>query len=228
MSKHVFPAHGWLPEGAHYELKWDDQGHDLATNWQGSLQAPGNGEVVEIASDRPFPNGFGPDYPIVRIDTGPWAGHTYYLGHTSAAVKAGTRLNFGQIISHADQGHDWAHTVGGWCELGEWFPGRGPGPKAAHHWFDSLLLTPLVIDLPDPPLVYGDQGMRVLGMSSRLRDCGYLPRPYWHFNRPVHGALVRFQAHHKLPHNHGVLDALTDVVLSHASQWCKAHHHKEV
>jgi hypothetical protein len=223
----VFPAHGWLPQGAHFELKWDDEGRDFATGWAGHLQAPGQGEVLRILADRPFPNGFGPHYPVVRIDSGPWAGHEYYLGHTTALVSVGEHFSFGHPLAVADQGRDWAGTVGGWVELGEAFGGL-PGPKADHHWFDGLIQTPLVLNHPDAPLVFGDHGARVLMMSTRLVTCGYLPRRYWKFNRQVHGALVRFKRKHNLAANHGICDAHTDVVLEHAAAVCRRRHKKEV
>lgn len=225
--KTIFPAHGWLPPGAHFQLKWDDQGRDFATLWKGAIQAPGNGEVLGILADQPFPNGFGPHYAVVRIDSGPWAGHEYYIGHCTAVVAAGQRFSFGHVLAHADQGENWASTVGGWVELGEAFNGL-PGPKESSHWFDKLIATPLVIESPDRVLAFGDEGMRVLGMSSRLRDCGYLSRPFWHFNRQVHGALVKFKLHHNLAVNHGVLDPHADLVLSHSAQACKKTHKKEV
>jgi hypothetical protein len=227
MSSVIFPAHGWLPPGSHFELKWDDQGRDFATGWQNHVQAPGSGEVIAVHADGPFPNGFGPRYPVVHIDSGAWAGHQYYLGHTTSLVTVGEHFSFGHPLAVVDQGRDWAGTVGGWMELGEAFKGL-PGPKATHHWFDALVATPLVVAIAQPTLVFGDQGLRVLGFSSQLRDCGYLPRPYWHFNRPVHGALVRFKKRHNLPANHGILDDRTAVVLTHASQVCKRSKRKEV
>lgn len=223
----VWPAHGWLPPGAHFELKWDDQGRDFATGWRALVQAPGNGVCVRVLADRPFPGGFGPHYPVVKIDSGPWAGHEYYLGHCSSMVREGERFAFGHALAVADQGHDWAGTTGGWVELGEAFNGL-PGPKAARHWFDGLISTPLVLHQPDRPLFYGDQGMRVLGMSALLRDCGYLTRPWWHFNRSVHGAVVLFRKHHNLPANHGVVDVRMDVVLAHAAEVCRRTKKKEV
>jgi hypothetical protein len=223
----VFPAHGWLPAAHHFELKWDDEGRDFATNWDGIVQAPGNGEVVRILEDVPFPNGFGPHYPVVRIDSGPWAGHEYYLGHTTALVSAGEHFSFGHPLSLANQGHNWAGTVGGWVELGEAFGGL-PGPKATHHWFDRLISTPLVIETADSALVYGDRGSRVLMMTTRLHTCGYLPRRYWTFNRQVHGALVRFKRKHNLPVTHGICDGRTEVVLAHSAEVCRRTHKREV
>lgn len=228
--KIVYPAGGWLPPGAHLEFQRDDQGKDLVTDWRGPVQAPGRGQCIHVLSDRSFPNGFGPGYPVVRIDTGPFAGHDWYLGHTSTRVQEGEHFEFGHVLSLADQGKDFNGTHGGWIELGE-APGGYPGSTASSHWFDQLLYKPLVRNVPDPPLRFGDRGLRVLGMSSRLRDCGYLPRPYWNFNRDVHGAVVAFKKHHRLPvprPDGGVVDQRTDAVLSQASEWCKKHHKKEV
>lgn len=165
----AYPAGGWLPAGAHFDLKWDDQGRDFATNWHGPIQAPGAGLCVAVPSDQPFPNGFGPAYPVVRIDTGPWAGHQYYLGHTSTRVQVGQKFAFGHVLSVADQGHDWAGTTGGWCELGEWFPGQGPGPKADAHWFDHLISKPLVAGGKTPTWGLFWRGWRWQELSARTK-----------------------------------------------------------
>lgn len=86
---------------------------------------------------------------------------------------------------------------------------------------------------PDPgptggpaPLKWGAKGFRVLGLSSRLRDCGWLARPYWNFNKPVHGAVIAFQKRHKLSPD-GIVGPTTDKTLAEASAWCKKHHKKE-
>lgn len=231
--KTSYPAGGWLPPGAHLELKWDDQGRDFATNWGGHVQAPGDGECIAVLSDRPFPNGFGPDYPVVRIDTGMFRGHEFYIGHNTSLVKPGEKFGFGHPLAVANQGHNWAGTTGGWVELGEAFNGL-PGPKTGRKWFDDLLEKPLVINHPDPPLHYGMRGFRVLGMTSDLRDCGWLSRPYFTFNRDVHGAVVAFKQYHHLPmpsesskQDRGVVEQRCAAAIKHAATDCKKHHTKE-
>lgn len=226
MTKHFYPAGGWLPENAHYELMWDDQGRDFATGWGAPIQAPGAGFCVDVHADAAFPSGFGPHYPQVRIETGPWKGHDYYIGHTSTRVSPGERFPFGHVLSVADQGHDWAGTHGGWCELGEWFS-WGPGPKLSSHWYDALIARPLVIDIPDPPLWIGNKGWRVIGLTANLHACGWFKPPYrWTFDREVHGAVVAFKKFHKIPlipPDGGLVDATTDAAIKHAADWCKKH-----
>jgi hypothetical protein len=237
MSQTIYPAGGLLRPGAHLEFRQDDQGKDLVTNWRGPIQAPGDWQCVGVLHDRPFPNGFGPSYPVIRIKTGRFANSTpWYIGHTTAAVRPGQTGHFGDILSYADQGHDWAGTHGGWVEFGQAPDGVPIHTIASWHSFDGILAKPLIVGQPD--LRFGDSGLRVLGMSSRLRDCGYLPRPYWRFNQPVHGAVVKFKEHHHIQmppiasvsrnqKDRGVVDQHTDDILKVASAWCKKHH-KEI
>jgi hypothetical protein len=80
---------------------------------------------------------------------------------------------------------------------------------------------------PGPaPIKFGDKGLRVLGMTSRLRDCGWLPRPYFNFSRPVHGAVVAFQRFHHLTPD-GEVGPVTDRALTDAATTCKRTHRKE-
>lgn len=109
------PAGGWLPEGARFTIRRIDQGQDFITNWRGEIIAPGDGYVIENLADQPFPNGFGPHYPVVHITSGEWAGGEYYIGHCTSAVNAGQRFRAGTVLAHADQG---AVEGGGWVELG--------------------------------------------------------------------------------------------------------------
>lgn len=233
MGQLVYPAHGWLPPGASLSMQRDDQGKDFVTDWKGVIQAPGTGHCVTVPADNPFPNGFGPHYPVVQIDNGPFGGHQWYLGHTTAAVGPGQHFGFGEVLAHADQGHPSQIGIsvpgdGGWVELGEWV--GGPRPNAPSHWYDTLLATPLKVRVSDPPLKFGDANFRVLFMSARLVTCGYLPRAYFHFNSQVHGAVVAFKKHHNLPipkPDGGVVDARTMVAIKHAEAWCKKNHKKE-
>jgi hypothetical protein len=118
------PAGGWLPAGARYTRERVDQGQDLITNWRGPIIAPGNGHVVRNLSDKAFPVGFGPHYAVVHIDTGPFAGHDWYIGHCTSAVGDGVKFKAGHVLAHADQGQ---REGGGWAEIGE-APGGAPGP----------------------------------------------------------------------------------------------------
>ena len=226
-----YPCSGWLAPGTRVQWERSDQGRDLVIPWRGVWQAPGAGECVNVGSDRPFPNGFGPAYPWVRIDTGRFAGHTFYLGHCTALVRAGQRFTFGHPIARADQGHDFNGTLGGWTELGQVQADGTLGPfSATGHWYDHLLREDLVIEVPDPVLQFGSRGPHVIAMTILLVQCGWLTERSEVFDTRVHGGVVAFRKHHHLPSIHGdegVVDAHTQVVLAHAAEWCRDHHKKE-
>lgn len=135
------PAGGWLPHGARYDERRVDQGQDFITGWGGPIIAAGDGYVVHNLSDKPFPGGFGPHYAVVHIDTGPFAGHDWYIGHCTSTVSAGEHFKEGHQLARADQGHVEG---GGWCELGE-APGGTPGPMGTgakwHHLFGTRTIT---------------------------------------------------------------------------------------
>lgn len=146
MTQIIYPAGGWLPPGAPVNWQRSDQGRDFVTTWQGIIQGPGDGVCVNVGSNVPFPDGFGPDYPWVKITTGQFAGHTFYIGHCSTLVHTGQAFKFGDPLARADQGHNFEGTLGGWVELGE-IPF---GPVVPSHWFDGILMKPLVVNVPNP------------------------------------------------------------------------------
>lgn len=213
--------------GAHFETERAGRGRCFATGWQLPVQAPGQGEVLAVLAGESFPTGLGPGYPVVRIDSGPWAGHEYYLGHVTSIVAPGERFSFSQPLAIVDQGQNHAGTVGGWVELGEAFGGQ-PETKVGPPWFAELLATPMILHVPAPPLVYGDSGIRVRNFSAQLRDCGYLPSARWRFDRRVHEALTRFKRYHNLAAEHGIYDDRVAVVLEHATEVCRRNDRKEV
>lgn len=150
-TRHVtLAAGGWLPAGARFTRERVDQGQDLITNWRGPIIAPGDGEVLHNLSDRPFPAGFGPKYAVVRIATGPFAGHDWYIGHCTSAVNAGQKFRTGAVLAHADQGN---REDGGWAEIGE-APGGVPGPMSNGakwaHLFGNVTRTVVVKSAPKP------------------------------------------------------------------------------
>lgn len=198
-KKVKYPAGGWLPPGAHFDWQRSDQGRDFVTNWQGAIQAPGDGECVNVGSDRPFPNGFGPAYAWVKITGGNFRGHTFYIGHCTAAVRTGDQFKFGHVLAHADQGHNFEGTVGGWVELGEVQPNGTLGPESSTgHWFDKYLREPVVVKEPGPFLKPGSKGPLVLAFTHRLVRLDYLQRRWWKFNPTVEAAVKKFQKDHHL------------------------------
>lgn len=157
-----YPGDGWFPPHATFEWQHPDQGRDIVTDWKGIVQAPGAGCVVGIGQDQAFPNGFGPDFPLVRIDTGPFASpQPWYLGHTSTLVRDGQCFPFGTPLSRADQGRpSWIGYVmridGGWVEIGQQEPNGILGPySSTGHWYDDLLRQTLQVGT-DPLAIFPD------------------------------------------------------------------------
>lgn len=152
MNKRViaYPAGGWLPPGAHFDWQRPDQGRDFVTDWRGIIQAPARSQCVNVGSDAPFPNGFGPHYPWIKVIEGHFSGHTFYIGHCTALAHIGQMLDLGTPVARADQGHNFEGTVGGWVEFGEVQPSGILGPDASSHWFDNLLRSDLFVHVKDP------------------------------------------------------------------------------
>lgn len=132
----TFGAGGFAPS-SFWVRQRVDQGQDIEIGLGRRLRAPGNGEVVGWAHDGPFPSGFGDPYAIIRVDTGPFAGLTLYLGHANQAVPpVGTRFKEGDKLSRCNNSLNAGR---GWAEIGPWpvEPWDGhtqpaPGQKIAH------------------------------------------------------------------------------------------------
>jgi hypothetical protein len=104
------------------QLRRKDAGHDVLLAPGAGIRAPGAGEVVRVASD---PSGFGPDYPIERFTSGPYAGREVYLGHTDTALPAGRKFAAGALLARTSRtGHN---APPGWAEIG-YAKGGVPGP----------------------------------------------------------------------------------------------------
>lgn len=104
---------GFFAPGQSVGLRRKDAGRDVQLQPGAAIVAPGAGEVVRVASD---PSGFGPDYPIERFTSGPYAGREIYLGHTDTALPAGAKFKLGQILARTSRtGHN---APPGWAEIG--------------------------------------------------------------------------------------------------------------
>ena len=116
--------HGILPEGAKVvAMERKDQGRDVQLKPGQELLAPGNFIYLGTKSD---PSGFGPDYPVIKVLSGEFAGHDLYYGHTDVAggLKAGQRYSAGTHVATTSRtGHN---APAGWLELG-YAPGGTPG-----------------------------------------------------------------------------------------------------
>ena len=132
---------GWGGTGA-ARMQRTDQGQDFEIpvgNW---ITSPGHGEIIGHSVDRPFPNGFGNPYAIVKITSGPFAigNGEWYVGHANADVRpVGTKLNPGDHIARANNS---LNSGWGWCELGKWDGGPHPMGEGQqyHHLFVPVKL----------------------------------------------------------------------------------------
>jgi hypothetical protein len=125
----LWPLGGLVAPGERYrEQRWD-QGKDFEIPLGASVRAPGNGHCVEWASDRPWPDGFGTPYAIVRFSSGPFhdipvsrgAEPEWYVGHCNdPIVRPGEFFSVGHPLARTDHSENagW-----GWCEFGHWSPG---------------------------------------------------------------------------------------------------------
>jgi hypothetical protein len=106
-----------IPATASLTYERVDQGQDLLTDPGGALRAIGDGYVT-TAYD---PSGFGPDYPVLHLSAGLYAGRAFYYGHTFP-VRTG-RVSSGEIIARTGTHGVGNATIPGWAEIGAWPPG---------------------------------------------------------------------------------------------------------
>jgi murein DD-endopeptidase MepM/ murein hydrolase activator NlpD len=108
-----------LPLDAKYmgQLGRTDEGVDIETAPDGAaVYSIAAGVVTAVASD---PTGFGPDYPVVRVTSGPLTGHYLYYGHVAASlVHVGQHVDAGQPIAVMGHTGDAASLGHGHIEIG--------------------------------------------------------------------------------------------------------------
>jgi murein DD-endopeptidase MepM/ murein hydrolase activator NlpD len=94
-----------------------DEGVDIETAPDGSaVYSITAGVVTAVASD---PTGFGPDYPVIQVTSGPLAGHYIYYGHVAASlVQVGQHVAAGQPIAVMGHTGDAASLGHGHIEIG--------------------------------------------------------------------------------------------------------------
>jgi murein DD-endopeptidase MepM/ murein hydrolase activator NlpD len=108
-----------LPLQSNYmsQLGRTDEGVDIETAPDGgAVYSITPGVVTAVASD---PTGFGPGYPVIRVTSGPLAGHYIYYGHVAASlVHVGQRVSAGQPIAVMGHTGDAASLGHGHIEIG--------------------------------------------------------------------------------------------------------------
>jgi murein DD-endopeptidase MepM/ murein hydrolase activator NlpD len=108
-----------LPLDSKYmrQLGRTDEGVDIEAAPDGAaVYSVTAGVVTAVASD---PTGFGPNYPVVRVTSGPLAGHYIYYGHVAASlVHVGQRVAAGQPIAVMGHTGDAASLGHGHIEIG--------------------------------------------------------------------------------------------------------------
>jgi murein DD-endopeptidase MepM/ murein hydrolase activator NlpD len=108
-----------LPLASKYlsQLGRTDEGVDIETAPDGApVYSITTGVVTAVASD---PTGFGPNYPVIRVTTGPVAGRYIYYGHVAASlVHVGQRVRAGEPIAVMGHTGDAASLGHGHIEIG--------------------------------------------------------------------------------------------------------------
>jgi murein DD-endopeptidase MepM/ murein hydrolase activator NlpD len=109
-----------------------DDGVDIETAPDGAaVYSITSGVVTAVASN---PGGFGPNYPVVQVTSGPLKGRSIYYGHVAAAlVKVGQPVIAGQPIAVMGHTGDAAGLGHGHIEIGFSTP---EGDPLNHHGGD--------------------------------------------------------------------------------------------
>jgi hypothetical protein len=126
------PANGYaLPLDPQYmgQLGRTDDGVDIETAPDGAaVYSMTTGLVTAVASD---PSGFGPNYPVIEVTSGPLTGRFIYYGHVAESlVRPGETVLAGQPIAIMGHTGDAASLGHGHIEIG--FSDAGGDPLDHH------------------------------------------------------------------------------------------------
>jgi hypothetical protein len=141
-QKHTYPVGGWANWQTTVHMQRCDQGQDFEIPIDHWIHAPGHGEVINHLNDRPFPNGFGSPYLVVKITSGRFTIGTgvWYIGHANKDLKpVGHKFSFGDELVRANNS---LNSGWGWVEIGYCANGVGPGSMGEGCKHTSLF-TPL-------------------------------------------------------------------------------------
>lgn len=127
-----WPMGGLVRPGTPYRWQRSDQGQDFEIPIYHSVVAPGHGVCLEYAADRPFPNGFGNPYAIVKFHDGPFSvWPAAYLGHANEPIiRPGQSCVPGQPLARLNHS---LNSGWGWIEFGRWDGGPG-GMNEGEKW----------------------------------------------------------------------------------------------
>jgi murein DD-endopeptidase MepM/ murein hydrolase activator NlpD len=112
-----------------HQLGRTDDGVDVETAPDGAaVYSITPGVVTAVASN---PGGFGPNYPVIRVTSGPLIGENVYYGHVAASlVRVGERVSAGQPIAVVGHTGDAASLGHGHIEIGF---STSTGNPLSHH-----------------------------------------------------------------------------------------------
>lgn len=129
---------GWVAPGEPWRMQRQDQGQDFEILRYHHVVAPGHGHCIGWGSDRPFPNGFGNPYALVKITSGRFAGNDWYIGHANEPIiRPGQSFTLGQPLARANNS---LNSGWGWIELGHLPYGGMSEGSNWHHLFTDVLL----------------------------------------------------------------------------------------
>lgn len=113
-----------------------DQGVDYTAPANTPEYAIGPGTIVSKGI-----SGFGPDAPVLAIDSGPLAGQEVYYGHSGPSLPVGSKVTAGQEVATVGAGIVGIST-GPHLEIGFYPPGGAGAGASMKQFLDGLAAGP--------------------------------------------------------------------------------------